>query len=609
MAFSRSMHRFYYSQTESSIYCILEKCKSMKQLKLIHSRTILEGLMSQPNVYSKIISFCCTHEAGDMRYARCVLESIPEPNIFVWNTMIKGYSRINSTENMIRMYKEMLRSSIKLDNYTFPFLLKGFTCEVDLDCGKGVHAHVCKFGFDSNEYVNHMLIHMYCLCGQLDIARGVFELSSKSDVIFWNEMISAYNRRKCFEESRKLFYAMEENQVLPTSVTLVSVLSACAELKDLYTGRRIHQYINDCRVESSLSLENALINLYATCGEMGVAVDIFASLRNRDAVSWTIIVKGFVRSAQLDLAREYFDLMPERDCVSWTAMIDGYIKANRFKEVLELFREMQAANVKPDKYTMVSILSACAHLGALELGEWIKAYMDKNSIIYDVHLLNALIDMYFKCGSVENALEVFRKMVLKDKFTWTGMIVGLAINGHGKEALSMFSKMLEASEMPDEITYIGVLSACTHSGLVNEGRMFFARMIVDHDIKLNVAHYGCMVDLLGRAGKLMEAYEVVKNMPIKPNSIVWGSLLSACRVQKNVDMAETVAKRLLQLEPDNGSAYILLCNIYATCKRWNSLHEVRNLMMVKGIKKIPGCSLIEMNGMVHEFVAGDQSHS
>lgn len=289
-------------------------------------------------------------------------------------------------------------------------------------------------------------------------------------------------------------------------------------------------------------------------------------------------------------------------------MIDGYLRMNHFIGALALFREMQMSNVKPDEFTMVSILTACAHLGALELGEWVKTYIDKNSIKNDTFVGNALIDMYFKCGNVGKAKKVFKEMHHKDKFTWTAMIVGLAINGHGEEALAMFSNMIEASITPDEITYIGVLCACTHAGMVEKGQSFFISMTMQHGIKPNVTHYGCMVDLLGRAGRLEEAHEVIVNMPVKPNSIVWGSPLGACRVHKNVQLADMAAKQILELEPENGAVYVLLCNIYAASKKWENLCQVRKLMMERGIKKTPGCSLMELNGNVYEFVAGDQSH-
>lgn len=580
----------------------------MDQLKQIHSQTIKMGLSSDPSVRNRVIAFCCTKDSGDVNYARHLFDTIPEPTVFVWNTLIKGYSRIECPANGVYMYLQMLRRNIKPDSYTFPFLLKGFKRDKDLQYGKELLCHAIKYGFGSNLFVQKAFIHVFCSCALLDVAHKVFDMGDAWEVSTWNAMISGYNRVKQFKKSKKIFNEMEKKGVLPNSVTLVSMLSACSNLKDLDGGIKIHKYVKEGIIEPNLILENALIDMFAACGAMDVAQGVFDHMKTRDVITWTSIISGYANTGQIDLARKYFDQMPARDYVSWTAMIDGYLRVNRFREALELFREMQISNVKPDEFTMVSILTACAHLGALELGEWVRTYIDKNSIKNDTFVGNALIDMYFKCGNVEKARKAFKEMHHKDKFTWTAMIVGLAINGHGEEALNMFSDMIQTSVIPDEITYIGVLCACTHTGMVEKGRNFFVNMTTQYGIKPNVTHYGCMVDLLGRAGNLREAHEVIENMPIEPNSIVWGSLLGACRVHRNVELAEMTANKILELEPENGAVYVLLCNIYAACKKWERLREVRKIMMDRGIKKTPGCSLIEMNGSVHEFVAGDQSH-
>lgn len=554
------------------------------------------------------MAISCTLNFGDVSYAHHLFGTIPEPSIYIWNTLIKGYSRVNIPKYGILLYFEMLRKNVKPDHYTFPFLLKGFTHDVALECGKGIHGHVLKYGFDSNVHVQNALVNMYSLSGFIQMARKVFDMNFDRDVVGWNLMISAYNKVKHFNESKKLFSEMVEKGVLLTSVTLILVLSACSKLKDLDTGKKVHKYVQQCKVKHALVVENALIDMYAACGEMNISLDIFDNMKTRDVISWTTIVTGFCNSGQIDIARAYFDRMPERDSVSWTAIIDGYLRANEFKEVLKLFRQMQASMVKPDQFTVVSILTACAHLGALEIGEWIKTYINKTKIKNDMFVGNALIDMYFKCGNVEKGLRVFDAMPNKDKFTWTAVIVGLAINGHGKESLNMYSQMLKTSIAPDEITCIGVLCACTHSGMVDRGRKFFTSMITQHRIEPNVTHYGCMVDLFGRAGYLQEAYEVIQNMPMRPNSAVWGALLGACRLHKNAELAEIAATKIIELEPENGSVYVLLCNIYAACNKWENLRGLRQMMMNRGIKKTPGCSLIEVNGIVHEFVAGDQSH-
>ncbi|KFK38945.1 hypothetical protein AALP_AA3G180400 [Arabis alpina] len=424
-----------------------------------------------------------------MSYACKLFVKIPEPDVVVWNNMIKGWSRVGCGNEGVGLYLNMLKECVTPDSYTFPFLLNGFKRDGALGYGDVRDKDLCK---------------------------------------------------------------------------------------------KIHGYVGECMREPSLKLENALVNAYAACGEMDVAVRIFESMKTRD--------------------------MPVRDRISWTIMIDGYLRADCFNESLEMFRGMQNAGMIPDEFTMVSVLTACAHLGALEIGEWVKTYIDKNKIKNDIVVGNALIDMYFKCGCSEKAQKVFHEMGRRDKFTWTAMVVGLANNGQGQEAIKVFFQMQEMSIQPDEITYLGVLSACNHSGMVDQARNFFAKMRSDHGIEPSLAHYGCMVDLLGRAGQVKEAYEIISSMPMKPNSIVWGALLGAFRLHNYEPMAALAAKKILELEPDNGAVYALLCNMYAACERWEDLREVRRKMMDIATKKTPGCSIIRIDGVAHEFVAGDKSH-
>lgn len=524
--------------------------------------------------------------------------------------MIRAYSEHDSPADAVSMYIRMLASHSKPNDYTFPFLLKSFTRHVAADLGDGIHAHVIKFGLSSNHHVQNALIHMYSVSGETDTARQLFQRGWRGDAVMWNVMISGYNRRKQYEEACTLFGEMEKENVDPNEVTFISVLSACAKLKDLELGNHVHRMIEEDggKTIPNQKVQNAIVQMYAGCGAMDIAWRLFEAMGSRDVVTWTSVVVGFANVGQVDRARGLFDKMPKRDVVSWTAMIDGYVRTNRNKDALDLFRKMQGTKIQPDDFTMVSMLTACAQLGALEVGEWIRAYMERNRMKMSTVVGNALIDMYSKCGCIESARDIFRKMNSKDKFTWTAMIVGLAINGHGEKALNLFSEMLQTSVRPDEITFIGALSACSHSGFVEEGRQLFLSMITTHGIMPNVAHYGCLVDLLGRAGQLKEALETISNMPMRPNSTVWGALLGASRVYRNVEMAELAACRILELEPGNGACYVLLSNIYAKCNKWDEVQRVRKMMMDRGITKQPGCSLIEVHGEVHEFVAGDRSH-
>lgn len=514
----------------------------------------------------------------------------------------------------LRAYVGMLARGARPDAYTFPPLLKAVAAErgaVASAAGDAVLAHVVKFGLELNAHVASSLVLMYAARGDGVTARALLDVQlarGGGTPVVWNALMSGHKRSRQFRLSCCSFQDMVRAGIVPTPVTYITVLSACGKGNDVLLGMQLHKRIIESGVLPDLKVENALVDMYAECGEMEAAWDLFEGMQVRNIVSWTSVISGFVRLGQVDRAKVLFDRMPERDTVSWTAMIDGYVQAGQFREALEMFREMQLSKVRADEFTMVSIVTACAQLGALETGEWARIYMNRHGINMDTFVGNALIDMYSKCGSIERALDVFNEMHSRDKFTWTAVILGLAVNGHGEEAIDMFDRMLRAFEAPDEVTFIGVLTACTHAGLVEKGRDFFLSMTVTYRIAPNVMHYGCMIDLLGRAGKLREALETIGKMPMKPSSAIWGTLLAACRVHGNSEIGELAAEHLLELDPENSMAYVLLSNLYAKSNRWGDVRWLRQVMMEKGIKKEPGCSLIEMNGTIHEFVAGDRSH-
>ncbi|CAL4951930.1 unnamed protein product [Urochloa decumbens] len=523
--------------------------------------------------------------------------------------------RADGDEDALAAYGTMLARGARPDAYTFPPLLKAVAARrgATSACSApaAVHAHVVKFGMCRSAHAASALVFAYASGGDGAAARAALlelEFGRGASPVAWNALISGHCRGKRFGESCRLFVDMVRAGAAPTAVTYVSVLSACGKGRDLLLGVQVHKRVLESGVLPDLKVENALVDMYAECADMDSAWRVFDGMRVRNVVSWTSLVSGFVRLGQVDQARELFNGMPERDTILWTAMIDGYVHAARFREALEMFRQMQYSNVRADEFTMVSVITACAQLGALEMGEWARVYMGRQGIKMDVFVGNALIDMYSKCGSVERALDVFKEMHSRDKFTWTAIILGLAVNGHGEEAIDMFHRMIRVSEAPDEVTFIGVLTACTHAGLVDKGREFFLSMIHSYKIAPNMVHYGCIIDLLGRAGKITEALETIDRMPMTPNSTILGTLLAACRVHGNLDTGELVAKRLLELDPGNSMVYILLSNMYAKSNRWEDVRRLRLSIMEKGIKKEPGCSLIEMNGMIHEFVAGDRSH-
>ncbi|KAK2662319.1 hypothetical protein Ddye_000893 [Dipteronia dyeriana] len=357
-------------------------------------------------------------------------------------------------------------------------------------------------------------------------------------------------------------------------------------------------------VEPSTFAFNIMIRGYEKSGLNHEAILLYIQMRC-EGLEPDNFTFGDIESARL-----LFDRMPERNVVTWTAMINGHVKQKRYKEGLELFSQMRNSGIEMNELTLVSVLSACANLGAIEMGKWVHEFIDRHCIFLNPKLGAAVIDMYGKCGNIEEASKVFKIVPQKSVCTWNSIIGGLAMHGCGEEALEMFSQMQTRGIKPDDITLIAVLSACTHSGLVEKGKEIFCKMRKDHKIDPNIKHYGCLVDLLCRAGLLDEVYEVMSNMPIEPNAVLWGSLLTACAAagNVNVELAETAMERLIKLEPCNDGNYVLMSNIYAAEGRWDDVAKMRRLMTERQIFRNPGHSLIEIDNFVHEFMVGDGRH-
>lgn len=407
-----------------------------------------------------------------------------------------------------------------------------------------------------------------------------------------------------------IFYSemLESSVVFPDFHTFPLLLKACSEIPSLRLGEAIHSHVCKLGWSNEVSVSNFLVQMYASCGLIKSAELVFDRFTECDDASWNIMIGGYLKCGVLESARRMFEAMPDRDVVSWSVMINGYTQESCFKEALSLFRDMMEEKIKPNESILVNALSACAHLGAFEQGKWIERYMDRKSITVTVRLGTTLIEMYSKSGSVERALEVFSKMKKRNVWAWSAMINGLGINGQGKDAMNLFSEMEMQGVKPNEVTFIGILNACSHSKLVDEGCCFFHSMTSTYGLKPNAHHYCCMVDLYGRAGMLDKAQTVINSMPFKPNSAIWGAFLNACRIHGNTELAEQAGKRLLELEPNHSGRYVLLSNIYAACGKWDRVAELRRMMRERQVSKTPGCSFIDLGDTIHEFVAGDNSH-
>ncbi|KAL3367323.1 hypothetical protein AABB24_011851, partial [Solanum stoloniferum] len=590
---------------------LIDKCQSIKQLKQIHAYMLRIGLFSDPFSASKLIEASSLSHFSSLDYAHKVFDEIPQPNLFSWNALIRAYSSSQDPIQSILMFVNMLCEGREFPSkFTYPFVFKASAKMEALRFGRGLHGMVVKgreVGLDV--FVLNSLIHFYADCGCLDEAYLVFENMQTRDVVSWNTMILGFAEGGYADEALKMFHRMGEENVRPNDVTMMAVLSACGKKLDLEFGRWVHAFIKRNGIRESLILDNAILDMYMKCGSIEDAERLFHKMGEKDIVSWTTMLVGYARAGNFNAARSILNTMPSQDIAAWNALISAYEQSGKPKEALSVFNELQLIKkAKPDEVTLVCALSACAQLGAIDLGGWIHVYIKKQGIKLNCHLTTALIDMYSKCGDVEKALEMFDSVNIRDVFVWSAMVAGLAMHGRGKEAISLFLKMQKHKVKPNSVTLINILCACSHSGLVEEGRAIFNQMENIYGIVPGVKHYACLVDILGRAGELEEAEELINNMPVTPGPSVWGALLGACKLHGNLELAEQACNRLVELEPENHGAYVLLSNIYAKSGKWDEVSLLRKRMRECGLKKEPGCSSIEVHSIVHEFLVGDNSH-
>ena len=476
---------------------------------------------------------------------------------------------------------------------------------------KQIHGQMLKTGLVLDEIPASKLL-AFCASsnsGNLAYARMVFDRIQRPNTFMWNTMIRGYSNSKEPEEALLLYHQMLCHSVPHNAYTFPFLLKACSSMSVLEETNQIHAHIIKMGFGSEIYTTNSLLNVYSKSGDMNSARLLFDQVAERDTVSWNSMIDGYTKCGEMDMAYEIFNYMPERNIISWTSMISGCVRAGKPKEALNLFDRMQeAAGIKLDNVVLAGTLQACADLGAMDQGKWIHSYIRKNKIEIDPILGCVLIDMYAKCGDLEEAIKVFIGIKEKGVSVWTAMISGYAIHGCGKEALELIMKMQTAGVEPNQMTFTAILTACSHAGLVHEGKLLFECMQRIHGLKPSIEHYGCMVKLLGRAGLFKEAEELIGNMPIKPNAAIWGALLNACHIHGNLELGKQIGKILIQEDAGHGGRYIHLASIHAAAGEWDQAARVRRQMKQQGVSKLPGCSVIGVDGTLHEFLAGDGSH-
>ncbi|XP_057473710.1 pentatricopeptide repeat-containing protein At3g29230-like [Actinidia eriantha] len=554
--------------TYHRLLALLRTATLTSQIRQIHAQLITTDLISDPFIASQLLSSLSSN-LSKLSYAEIVFAHIPQPNTFMWNTIVRGHASSSNPRRALHSYIKMRRNGLVGDNYSYPIVLKASGMFNGLWEGREIHGEVVKAGFERDVFVRNGLIGMYCKTEELGCAWLLFDAFWEKDLVSWNLMLNGYVGVGEMGKAQKVFDEMPERDVISWSIMI-----------DGY-GKKI--------------------------GDVIGARVLFDSIPIRDLVSWNLMIDSYAKVGEMTTARQLFEEMEEKNVISWSIIIDGYARNGNPKESLILFRQMLCQGVKPDKVSLAGALLACAQLGALDQGRWIHMYMKQNKIISDIVVQTALMDMYMKCGSTNEASMIFNSMSERNVVAWNVMISGLGISGFSESAVECFAQMEREGILMDDLIFVSVLTTCTHAGFVTEGLDIFDKMRT-HGIEPKLEHYGCLIDLLGRSGRLNQAQIVLESMSIKPNSALWGSLLLACRTHKNVALAEVVLERLVELKADDCGVYILMSNIYADAEMWEGVQKIQKLMRERNMKKETGRSVIEVDGDILEFISGKKAH-
>ncbi|XP_010542327.1 PREDICTED: pentatricopeptide repeat-containing protein At3g14730 [Tarenaya hassleriana] len=535
-----------------------------------------EGVTSLINMYAK---------CSQMRRAVSVFDRF-ERNVFNYNVIISGFVVNGFPLDAMKIYREMRAEGIFPDKYTFPSLIKASCEAMDISEVKKVHGLVFRLGLDSDCYVGSALVKCYLKFVLMEDAQKVFdELPERDDVVLWNAMINGYSQISRFEYASRVFMDMREGGIEIGRYTITGVLSAFTAMGELGNGRSIHCLAVKMGFDSGIAVSNALIDMYGKSKNLLEAVTIFEG-------------------------------MDERDIFSWNSILCVHDFCGDHEGALALFNRMLRCRIPPDLVTLTTVLPSCACLAALMQGREIHGYMIVTGLlnprisknVNNVFISNALMDMYSKCGNMWNAHSVFDTMGNTDTASWNIMITGYGVHGHGKLALEMFSQMCRDGFKPDEVTFVGVLTACNHSGFVSEGRGFLTQMDSVYGVVPTIEHYACVIDMLGRAGRLKEAYDLAITMPVEANPVVWRTLLASSRLHGNIDLAKVAGQHLLELEPEHCGSYVLMSNVFVEAGKYEEVLDVRDAMRQKNVRKKPGCSWIELKNRVHTFLTSDRNH-
>jgi len=560
----------------ATMVTVIPACATLGEVGMgmvLHGLAFKLGISEEVTVNNSLVDMYL--KCGYMGEAKVLFDMNGERNIVSWNTMIGGYSKVGDFRGVFALLREMLvEEKVKVNEVTVLNILPA--CSEELLTLKELHGYALRRGFQSEELVANAFVAAYAKCSLLDSAERVFCGMEEKTVSSWNALIGAHAQNGLPRKALDLYLVMRDSGLNPDPFTIGSLLLACAHLKFLRSGKEIHGFMMRNGLELDKFLGISLLSLYIQCGGISRAKLIFDKMGNKSLVCWNAMISGFTQN--------------ELPC-----------------EALDTFRQMLSSGIEPQEIAVMCVLGACSQVSSLQLGKEVHSFALKAHLSDNTFVICALIDMYAKCGCMEHSQNIFDRVNNKDEAVWNVMIAGYGIHGHGLKAVELFELMQNNGCRPDSFTFLGVLMACNHAGMVTEGLKYLGQMQSLYGVKPKLEHYACVIDMLGRAGYLKEALKLVNEMPDEPDSGIWSSLLSSCRNYGDLDIGEEVSKRLLALEPDKVENYVLLSNLYAGLGKWDEVRKVRHRMEEIGLHKDAGCSWIEIEGKVYRFLVSDGS--
>ncbi|MQL86193.1 hypothetical protein Taro_018723 [Colocasia esculenta] len=575
---------------DSALYVpLLQECIDRKSLwgtKSFHAHVLKTGTHQDlflstflVNVYAK---------CGAIAHARKLFESLPRRNIVTWTALMTGYVQNSQPEQAVEVFIQLLEAGVFPTNYTVGAMLNACCSLYYLKLGRQVHGYIIKYKIDSDTSVGNSLCSFYSKCGILDSAVKIFRNTPEKNVISWTTIISACSESGRAETGLSFFLGMLLEGMTPNEFTLTSVLSLCCQVQEFALGKQIQSLCVKFGWEAQLPVRNSIMYLYLKCGEIDKARSLFEGMGTASLITWNAMIAGHAQV--MDLLKD--DVSSHRSGI----------------EALKIFQKLNQSDMKPDLFSYSSVLSVCSRLAALEQGELVHAQTIKSGFLADVVVGSALVNMYSKCGSIEKASKAFVEMTRRTMISWTSMITAYSQHGLSDDALQLFEDMRFTGVRPNEITFVGVLSACSQTGRIEEAKRYFKMMTKEYRIKPVMDHYACMVDMYVRLGLLEDAFDFIKGMPYEPNEVIWSMLIAGCRSHGKMELAFQAADILLELKPRSSETYFLLLNMYISAERWQDVSRIRRLMKQEKLGGLRDWSWVNIKEKVYYFGSDDRSH-